>query len=93
MTAHHVIEVTTPTPCFLPENRDIFDEVINLTVNARSNSPDSGRRRPWIQAARNVCGNCPERHQCLQVHGHDYDLGVIAGATDQQRAQHFEGAS
>ena len=93
MTTSRVLRVTQPTPCSLPENLDIFDEIINLTVNARSYAPDSGRRRPYIQAARRVCGGCPEITQCLQVHGRDYGLGVVAGATDDQRAAFFGDAS
>ena len=86
------IRVTEPTPCFLPENRDIFDEVIQMTVGADAR-PDSKRRRPWIEQARRICGTCPEREQCLSVHGSDYELGVIAGATDDQRRRAFEGGA
>lgn len=87
----HVISVLEPTPCSLPENVDIFDELINLTVNGRSDAPNSGRRRPYIEAARRVCGGCPEVEQCLSVHGRDYALGVVAGSTDAQREAFFEG--
>lgn len=85
-----IIRVTTPTPCSLPENRDIFDTLIDLTVGGKD-IPGSARRRPWLEAARRVCGGCPERNQCLDVHGRDYTLGVIAGATDAQRQEFFEG--
>lgn len=90
MTQHDIISVTTPTPCSLPENRDIFDTVIDITVQNPTN-PGSKRRLPWIKAARDICGGCPERNQCLDVHGRDYSLGVVAGATDAQRQEFFEG--
>lgn len=89
MTTHRVLHVAQPTPCFEPENRDIFEEIIDLTHGPERDMGNRRRHRRLIDAAREVCGGCPEREQCLEVHGPDLGLGVVAGATDKQRAALF----
>lgn len=81
-----VIRVDTPTPCFAPENRDIFEGIITRTQTPWRKQYREGKSlRNLIAAAGRVCDECPERRQCFDVHGQDYQLGVIAGKTDEQR--------
>lgn len=87
-----VLRVDTPTPCHAPENRDIFEAIIDMTVASSKKPEKRTRLKKAVEAAQGICGNCPERKQCLDVHGPDTKLGVIAGATDKQRAKVF-GAS
>ena len=88
-----VLRVDTPTPCHAPENRDIFEAIIDMTVMPSKKSETRPRLRRAVEAARGICGGCPELVQCLEVHGPDTTLGVIAGATDKQRAKVFGGAA
>lgn len=81
-----IIRVDQPTPCFLPENRDIFERIIDRTQTPwRKTHGDGPRLTKLIEATAPICGRCPERKQCLYIHGDDYLLGVIAGLTDAQR--------
>lgn len=87
----NVIRVDKPTPCFVPENRDIFEQIIDITVDRQDGKQDSKRLRAAVNVAHQICMGCPEREQCLTVHGRDYRLGMVAGATDAQREEFFEG--
>ena len=89
----HTIRVDNPTPCFLPENRDIFDEVIDLSFGKHSVPNPPRRRRLAIKAAKEICLDCPEREQCLTVHGPDLALGVVAGPSDVERGRLYGEAS
>ena len=90
---NRVLRVDTPTPCHAPENRDIFEAIIDMTVTRSKKPGKRTRLKKAVEAAQEICGGCPERVQCLEVHGPDTTLGVIAGATDKQRAKVFGGAA
>lgn len=77
--------------CARPENREVFDDVIERAANLARGGTE-GRTRSYqfvLSAAKRICGGCPVRDACLQVHGRDYELGVVAGFTDQERADFY----
>lgn len=81
--------------CKRPEHREAFDAVIDVRFS--DHKPDSKRTRGAIAQAKAVCKGhkpsglaaCPMIAQCMTVHGRDYELGVIAGETDGERAIRF----
>lgn len=87
------IHVTTPTPCADPTNRHAFDRVIDLTAAPKPKGIDSHVVRNAVNAAAAICGGCPERVQCLTVHGDDPDLGVIGGIGPNGRHALFSKAT
>lgn len=84
----HVLEVTEPTPCSEPANRYAFEQVIEVSSRPNGHT-DTKMSRRLIRFAKDICGGCPAREQCLAVHGRDYGLGVVAGATDAERQAFF----
>lgn len=89
MTDCRIIEVTSPTPCADPINRVAFERVIDLTCAPKVKATDSAVVRNAIAVAAGICGGCPERVQCLTVHGQDADLGVVGGLGPAQRGALF----
>jgi hypothetical protein len=77
--------------CAEPGNRYVFDEVIDARF--ANHKPESTRLSAAIREARSICGRCKVREACLVVHGPDLELGVVAGATDQERRDLFGEAS
>lgn len=84
-----VIRVDQPTPCFHEVNRDVFEQIIDISVSP-GGSGAKKKLRVLEGIAKGICAGCPERQQCFSVHGQDdRKLGVVAGATDRERADIF----
>jgi len=83
-----VIRVDQPTPCTIDINREVFEQIIDITV-CPGGSKSAEKLVSLQRAAKRICGGCPAVAQCFAVHGDDFRLGVVAGATDQERADFF----
>jgi hypothetical protein len=91
MVRDRLMPADSPNLCAAPENRDWFDEVIDARF--ANHKPESTRLSAAIREAKSICGRCTVRNECLVVHGPDFELGVVAGATDQERRNLFGEAS
>lgn len=83
----------SPVACKTPENIDLFADVIDLSYARRQAARDKDESRRFkanVRAAKAVCAECPVRVACLNLHGRDYELGVVGGMTDDERRKLFE---
>jgi hypothetical protein len=70
---------------------DLFSFVIDRTVRPAAEDRDRSRGAlAAVEEARAVCGTCRFQFACLEVHGRDYELGVVAGLLDSERRDLFE---
>ena len=85
-TRDRMMPADSGAACKTYTGRIIFDAVID-------HAPGTKWRRNAEREARVICAGCPVQTACLTVHGHDLELGVVAGLTDRERKRGYGVAS